>query len=275
MKLSELYTDWLLSLHNSVSPHTYRMYKKRLSDLLKALEALGVREVEDLQKPSGRELLYHAVPKHSATVVEQTVAAWSNFRAFADEVKGIPLPSIPKRNLPKPKKREPKPLSKEELQRLLSYLKEKDKDLYLSALLMAYAGLRSGEVLSISKFSFEKVGDRLVVRVKGKGGKERVVPLPARAGKEVEENLDVFPLLRWSSQRYLSLYRGLKRAGRKVGIEKLTPHILRHTFGTELVNRGVSVRTVQALMGHSNLNTTAGYLGVASRELFEAVERLE
>ncbi len=58
-------------------------------------------------------------------------------------------------------------------------------------------------------------------------------------------------------------------------IKSLTPRRSRHTFGTELVNRGVSVRTVQALMGHSNLNTTAGYLGVASRELFEAVERLE
>ena len=58
-------------------------------------------------------------------------------------------------------------------------------------------------------------------------------------------------------------------------IKSLTPHKPRHTFGTELVSRGVSVRTIQALMGHSNLNTTAGYLGVASRELFEAVEKLE
>ncbi|ADU97719.1 integrase family protein (plasmid) [Thermovibrio ammonificans HB-1] len=275
MKLSELYTDWLLALHNSTSPHTYRMYKKRVGDLIKALEVLGAETVEDLQGQTGKELLYHALQKHSPSVVEQSLAAWSNFRDFVEAVKGITLPSIPRRNLPKPKEKKPKPISREELRKLLDYLKEKDKEAYLAALLMAYAGLRASEVLSLSKFSFQREGNRLIVRVKGKGGKERVVPLPAGVSREIEENLNLFPLFKWSSSPYYRLYRKLRQAGKRVGIADFHPHRLRHTFGTELARRGVRPEVIRTLMGHSNLNTTAGYIGIADEELFEAVERLE
>ena len=70
------------------------------------------------------------------------------------------------------------------------------------------------------------------------------------------------------------LQRILERYAKDAGLEELTPHVCRHTFGKNLVNQGVGIEKVAALLGHANLNTTRLYITPDLRELEDAVEKL-
>ena len=68
--------------------------------------------------------------------------------------------------------------------------------------------------------------------------------------------------------------RAVKRFARVAGLENVTPHILRHTFGKSLLDNGVTLEKVATLMGHSNLNTTRIYTTPGEEDLIEAVEAI-
>jgi len=123
--------------------------------------------------------------------------------------------------------------------------------------------------------------------IRGKGGKERVVPLTEQAVQAIQAYL---PHRTRTQSRHLfvSAWKGhpihgrcinrmLKIVIRKAGIEGqgITPHKLRHTFATQLIRNGVDIRTVQELLGHSELETTAKYLHSDTRTKQAAVRRLQ
>lgn len=116
----------------------------------------------------------------------------------------------------------------------------------------------------------------------GKGGKHRLVPLNVEARGALNDWLAVRPnvsegalfigqrgepLRPRAAQRQLALY------GRRAGVE-VTPHALRHTFAKNLIDSGVSIEKVAALLGHANLNTTRVYVMPGERDLEEAVGAL-
>ena len=72
-----------------------------------------------------------------------------------------------------------------------------------------------------------------------------------------------------------SVQRALSRLGKAAGLERLTPHVLRHSFAKNLIDFGVGLEKVAALLGHSNLNTTKIYITPNQKDLEQAVERLE
>ena len=137
--------------------------------------------------------------------------------------------------------------------------------------LMYGCGLRISEVLNLYKEDLFLKED--FVRIKGKGSKERIVPLGSRAKESLMEYLtDARKKLNKKSSTYLFLTRNgnkLSRVGLwkrfqkyvlKSGIKKnFTPHTLRHSFATHLLEGGASLRTVQILLGHSDISTTQIY----------------
>ena len=150
--------------------------------------------------------------------------------------------------------------------------------------LMARAGLRVGEVLALKPEDVElNARSGWVLVRKGKGMKERRVPLSAEARRELREYLEVRPQRSgplFFSRTYQSLtgrdvQRVVAEAARRAGLEKrVTPHTLRHTFATRFLQAGGDLATLQMVLGHASLSTTARYLHPDAGRVQEMVEEL-
>ena len=148
-------------------------------------------------------------------------------------------------------------------------------------------GLRLQEALDL-RLGDVQIGDRkgqIIVR-RGKGRKQRTIPLNAEARKALQEWMDVRPqgsgdflwvAVESDSEGALSsrsVQRVIQRLGQDAGLKNLTPHMLRHSFAKNLVDSGVGLEKVAALLGHSNLNTTRIYITPNQNDLEKAVESL-
>ncbi len=176
----------------------------------------------------------------------------------------------------------PEILSLEEMRKLFSLpdheTERGSRDRAILYLLYA-CGLRVSELCGLN---LQDVGDT-EVRVKGKGGKERVVPI----AKEALEALDAYLLMtkREEEQPFFLGDRGkrLRREGvwqmiklyaKQAGIEKnISPHTFRHSFATHLLEGGADLRVIQELLGHSNISTTDRYTHLSDQKLQEAFQK--
>ena len=153
--------------------------------------------------------------------------------------------------------------------------------------LMVGAGLRRGEITSLSVDGFDP--DAQTVRVRGKGNKERIVPLPDYVANAVEAWLIVrgpqgealFVHCRFVVQWWQELAANggavallLERRRRQAGIDRCTPHDLRRTYISMLLDQGVDVGLVQRLAGHADVATTLRYDRRDDARLRTAVDRL-
>ena len=185
---------------------------------------------------------------------------------------------------PKLPKRLPKDLTEEQVEALLNAQDLNDpvelRDKAMLELLYA-TGLRVTELVSLTT---ENISLRQgVVRVIGKGGKERLVPMGENAIEWIEtffhqgrsellgqQTSDVvFPSKRSQQMTRQTFWHRIKHYAVIAGIdvEKLSPHVLRHAFATHLLNHGADLRVVQMLLGHSDLSTTQIYTHVATERL--------
>jgi integrase/recombinase XerD len=182
----------------------------------------------------------------------------------------------------------PKYLSEKEVDNLIATVTRYpgDDGLRLRAMLelLYAAGLRVTELvgLPVSGIQF----DRAIVLVKGKGGKERVVPLGEPALKALGEwmllrkkmlgdkrpSLYLFPSMakgknaHLTRQRFFQLLKELALAA-KLDPKRLSPHVIRHAFATHLIEHGADLRSVQSMLGHADIATTQIYTHVASDRL--------
>ncbi|MGC9972285.1 MAG: site-specific tyrosine recombinase XerD [Bryobacteraceae bacterium] len=190
--------------------------------------------------------------------------------------------------LPKQWQNLPKYLSYKEIDRLLEAPDPAKptgvRDRAMLHLLYA-SGLRVTELCELQLSDFmEDVG---VVRVMGKGSKQRLVPVgrPALAAVREYRNGARPLLLRGRSSRYLfvtargsrltrqAFWKLLNGHGRKVGIFRhLTPHVLRHSFATHLLEGGADLRSVQTMLGHADISTTQIYTHVMRSRLRKTVD---
>ena len=151
--------------------------------------------------------------------------------------------------------------------------------------LLYAAGLRVSELCQIEISDLN--GDLGVVRVMGKGGKQRLVPFGETALEAVNAWLanGRFSLLRGRASPYLfvtargtrltrqGFWKALAQCGKKAGIfRQLSPHVLRHSFATHLLEGGADLRAVQTMLGHADISTTEIYTHVARSRLRKTVE---
>lgn len=159
-------------------------------------------------------------------------------------------------------------LSPEEVARLLAAAMNIK---YRTALSLAYAtGLRVSEVVSLKVTDIDS--KRMVVRVEqGKGSKDRYVMLSPylltllrQWWKELEPELWLFPSYQDRHMSARQLHRICQQTAKRAGIKKrVSPHTLRHSFATHLLERGIDIRVIQAMLGHKKLDTTVLYTQVA------------
>ncbi len=180
------------------------------------------------------------------------------------------------------------PLNGRELGRLLAVAAGEDWQARRDAAilnLLARAGLRVGEVIALrpEDVTLSPRQGQVVVRA-GKGLKERTVPLPKAAREALQTYLEVRP--GWAGEHLFvsrtgrplaarDVQRLVEKTARRAGLKRrITPHMLRHTYATRALRRGVDLATLSRLLGHESLTTTARYLHPDRAQVAEMVEDL-
>ena len=183
---------------------------------------------------------------------------------------------------PKFYKKLPNVLSLDEVDKLLSFKLETAYDYRNKAMLeLMYAtGLRVSELINLTNQNIDL--DKKVVRCFGKGNKERIVPMGDVACKYLHIYLEQYrdTLLKGYLCDYLFLnnhgkqitrqgfFKNLKIIADNQGIkEEITPHMLRHSFATHLLNNGADLRSIQLMLGHENISTTGIYTNVSTEKI--------
>jgi len=265
-----------------LAPLSRRSYQRRVGQFLDWLE--GRPELcEALREPHARDWAvrdYRSCLKDTrrapATINAALAAVDDLYRSLGlgpADAKRDPVPSGGPRALPEP-----------ELRRLLRSIEATGnrRDRAIVAL-MAFAGLRVGEVAALEVQDVTLTARTGVVRVRrGKGDVERSVALPAEAraalGAWHSERSDAgAPLFAGPTGAALTvraLHRAVASQGARAGLS-VTPHVLRHTFVTRLVRRGVDLPLVAELAGHRSLETTRRYARPTDHDRQRAVELLD
>lgn len=190
---------------------------------------------------------------------------------------------------PAPGEKLPKYLSEQRVDDLLLAPREAKptgiRDRAMLDLLYA-TGARVSELISVRVADFD--GARGTVRVTGKGNKQRIIPVGRQALASIERYLAaerptllkgrrsafLFVTARGSAMTRQGFWKLLKIHGKNAGIFKnLSPHVLRHTFATHLLERGADLRSVQAMLGHADIGTTQIYTHVLRSRLEQTVAR--
>jgi site-specific recombinase XerD len=180
----------------------------------------------------------------------------------------------------------PRSLPKKDIARLLREAERDENKRNLAILqVLRHTGIRIGELaaLRLSDVETSERKGRVIIR-SGKGSRHRVVPLNADARKAINDYLDVRPKVSDDHLFISQRGQGLKeqavelivgKYAQAAGLDNVTPHQLRHSFGKHALDAGVDLVTVSKLLGHTSLDTTARYTTPSERDLEKAAEKLE
>ncbi|MDG1771135.1 MAG: site-specific tyrosine recombinase XerD [Luminiphilus sp.] len=279
----ERYLDSLW-MERGLSENTLSAYRRDLTLFSEWLDQQGAQsllaaDASQIQSYLGLKLRQGASPRSSARFLS---AARSFYRWSLREGRIVDDPTL-RIESPKQGRPLPKSLSETDVDQLLSTpdleLPLEFRDRTMLEILYA-CGLRVSELVSLR---VEQVGlNQGIVRVLGKGGKERLVPMGEEAldwltqyirGPRTEllkgqpSNV-LFPSNRSREMTRQTFWYRIKIYAKRAGIQThLSPHTLRHAFATHLLNHGADLRVVQMLLGHSDLSTTQIYTHVASQRM--------
>jgi integrase/recombinase XerD len=273
-----------LWLQDGLARNTLESYRRDVRQFAAWLrsthgKALLAADRADIQRYLGHKFAVKARATSAARLLSSLKRfyrhAMSTGKARADPTLDIDAPVTP-RGLPKS-------LSEEDVEALL-YAPDLESDLGVrdrAMLETLYAsGLRVSELVTLKVSQVSQ--DMGVVRVIGKGSKERLVPLGEEAltwlGRYVKEarasilarrtSDDLFVTARGAAMTRQAFWNLVKRYARRAGIRKpISPHTLRHAFATHLLNHGADLRVVQLLLGHADISTTQIYTHVARERL--------
>jgi integrase/recombinase XerD len=247
----------------------------QLKHLIAFLQHERERALTNQPKESPRRL--------SSESVYLEIAALRAFYRFAENEKLLPSNIAENLSLPRRWKRLPKALTSQEIEKLLApESPERPQSLCDQAILeLAYAsGLRLAELRGVRLEQLHLEAG--FINVIGKGNKERVVPLGKKAIVALERYIsvgrpklvtsrspaNVFLTKRGTPFAAVTLWLRIKQRIRRAGISRnVTPHMLRHSFATHLLENGADLRIIQELLGHATIATTEVYTHVAGNRL--------
>ncbi len=280
-----------LKYEKNASPHTIKNYNIDLSQFSSYSGDKSIFSITPLDIRGF--IVYLSEKEEKKTSISRKISALRSFFKFLLKeriLKVNPAESVP---LPKLDKPLPKFLTITEINELLDEdIKEnkreseftKVRDEAILELLYA-TGIRISELVSLN---LEDINfSEQLVRVRGKGKKERIVPFGDIAKKRVKnylklraskkpKNSAVFinKYGKRLSQRYIQMM--LKKHLLVKGLKNnITPHSLRHSFATHLLSMGADLRTIQELLGHSTLNTTQRYTHINLKQLIEEYQKVK
>jgi len=281
-----------LAVEEGLSPRTVEAYANDLRHLRAHLSNRGVERVDRLAREDLTSFASFLedralAPRSRARVL---VAARRLLR-YAHAEGAIGSEPLEVLRAPKQSRSLPRILRPEETAALIDAARS-DTPLGLrdvAMLEMLYgAGLRVSELVGLPMSSVDRRA--LLLRVEGKGRKERLVPMgevaaralerylaearPLLLGNESDREHAVFLSRRGRKMTRQNFFGRLRVHARKAGLdaERVSPHVLRHAFATDLLEGGADLRSIQAMLGHADLSTTEVYTHVSRAKLRETVE---
>jgi len=277
-----------LEVERNLSQHTLRAYEGDLRQFIVFWEGLAPQEkkVLTLRQIIERYLVSLFYKKIDKSSIARKFSSFKSFATFLQR-SGIKLNLHLKR--PRLDKKLPIYLSTQEITHLLDGVKEEDlptrnpiRDKTILEVLYA-TGVRCSELINIRMCDIDM--SNKTIRIRGKGNKERIVLFGDKARKKMREytskervepksSTDSFflnnrreKMTPRTVQRVIEMFRGFLKINRQI-----TPHKIRHSFATHLLNQGADLRVVQELLGHQSLSSTEKYTHVSLKDLSRMCE---
>lgn len=275
-----------LSAERGLSKNTLAAYRRDLQRLLRSASD-GGKKIEEIERADIRALI-GSMSKQGLSVntINRTISAVRGFYRFllldgfisknpAEDIdtlsKGFYLPGF---------------LSEADVERLFdapdTSMEIGIRDRAILELMYA-SGLRVSEAAGIGIYDLDL--DAGIVTCEGKGGKERKIPLGRSASEWIDKYLEfrrkkegahsgnLFLGISGRPINRQTIYRLVKEYAGKAGLEGVSPHTLRHSFATHLIQRGADSRSVQAMLGHADISTTQIYTHITDNRLKKTYEQ--
>ena len=291
MNLSTYFKDFenFLKLERNLSINTIKSYKSDLKKFNVFLSDTNFKQLSLLNSEIVREFLYKQSKIVSAKTqgrIISTLKTFFNFLVLEKLIKESPIENI---DYPKIQSKIPLVLSINEIDKIINCAFSKKFGVRNQTIIeVIYScGLRVSELteMKISNLFF----DESLVKILGKGNKERFIPLSGVAKKLLlnyikyerknisndKQNVDiVFLNNRGKKLTRVMVYNIINDAALEAKInKKISPHTLRHSFATHLIENGADIISIQKMMGHENIVTTEKYLHVNKKHLFETMSK--
>ena len=277
------------------SANTLKAYERDLVDFFSfLLSKCGFSEKDSIDKVSIYEIrnfigsMYKTHKKSTISRKLSSIRSFFNFLERTGTIRKNPAWNI---SFPKPEKYLPRYLSVDNICEILDIEAENDafvdwrlfRDKAILELLYS-CGIRVSELVSLNIEDIDMHEN--VIKIKGKGDKERIVPMGKYALEAIKKYLSVLDNVKKDNTRALFLNRSGKRISdrsvrrivKKYAIKKglswdISPHSLRHSFATHLLEGGANIRVVQEMLGHASLSTTQRYTHLTLDRLIQVYNK--
>ena len=290
------YNNWLNYLSNikKLSQNSVVSYKNDLSKFFIFFQDyieknIGLKEIESIKISEFRSFLtYRRNSEISSNSIARNISALKSFFRFLIKNNKIKESSVFNLKSPKLKKSLPRPINVDLAIQVIKQAEEMEDEKWIglrnkAILILLYGcGLRISEALSLN---YDDVQNEDHILIKGKGEKERIVPMMPYIKKGIENYLEACPKEIISGEALFIGKRFSRLSPRIIqyALEKIrtalslpetaTPHALRHSFATHLLDSGGDLRTIQELLGHSSLSTTQKYTKVETSKLLDIYKK--
>lgn len=286
--LIEQFADFL-SLERGSSPNTVAAYRRDLSHLVEFLTSRRVRGPSGATSPMLRDFIFHLKDLGlAATSIRRHVSAVRTYFKFLTAEGHVVRDPSERLASPKRWRTLPAVLSADEVEALLRAVSADDPLAWRDRAIVEFGYATGARVSEITRIETKDIlFDEGLARLFGKGNKERLVPIGRRAlgaialyTRETRPRLErgkgagrLFLNARGGPISRVGIWGIIKQHARAAGITKrVTPHTLRHTFATHLLEGGADLRAVQEMLGHADLGTTQLYTRV-DRDYLRGVHR--
>ncbi len=241
------------------SPLTARNYAFFVEKFMKKSN----KPADDLSEDDAKAYLAELCDSKSKNTV---MLAAASLKFFYKDILGKEFSNV---KMPKKDSKLPEVLTKDEVKRMIESADNQKSRLIIS--LLYSTGLRVSELVNL-KVEEVNFADKSGWVRRGKGAKDRIFVLSESLGKELQEYLNgkghKFIFSKEEPLTTRNIQKIIKGTKIRAGIsKKVTPHTLRHSFATHLLEQGTDIRMIQTLLGHSSLSTTSLYTHISSEQI--------
>lgn len=290
--LSSSLADWLAHVRaiDGASENTIKAYQNDVLSFLGFMsyhhgEQQGLGPISRLSVTDMRSWMAHERSRGlSARSLSRSLSAVKTFYRWLSEREGFEPTAVLSTRAPKFQKKLPRPLAPEAAVDMISTVEVQSLEPWIAArdvavvTLLYGCGLRISEALGLTGSAYPL---KDVLRIVGKGGKERLVPVLPVAQTALSDYVRACPYdlgaeeplfrgARGGALNPRAIQKVMEQARLQLGLPSTaTPHALRHSFATHLLNAGGDLRTIQELLGHASLSTTQAYTAVDTARLMD------